>query len=585
MFALTVRGNRVGRPVGMNWRLLSWQSDIARGLALAAIFAVAGVLIGLVLIPGAPKSVDPNAPSPDFILLGQHIPASPDASDRALELVRRYASSNIAIKLPDGKRHEISRAALGAEVQRARLTRLVSDLRDPTSALRKHANGRTAKGAIDLPVPIALDSDRAIATLLSLKGRVDRLSSDARLDLETRKLIPEQQGIELDVYGTYAKLVDAIRAGADEVDAAVSTVEPKRKADQLGNVQFDQILGWFETNYARGEKHALRTFNLRLAASRVDGYVILPGETFDFNDVVGPRDEAHGYKDAPVIAEGELVDGIGGGTCQISGTLHAASFFAGLEVVSRRPHTRPSSYIKMGLDAAVSYPTISLKLKNNFDFPVVVHETVKNGVVRAEILGPKRTLTVTYVRKIIKVDPYEQVERQDPKLPAGVRVLSQRGIPGFRIQRYRIVRDGPFAYREQSFDTYPPTTQIIRVGTGDMPKDSVKEGDDNHPEYVADEYLVVTQGPGIINANNDDDDPSGGMVERRTPGFSGVRGWTEKMGYPLWRGDDESKSDEDCTGDDCPSAASKKKEKAKEPAKKDDKRDERKKKKDRKSKR
>ena len=94
----------------------------------------------------------------------------------------------------------------------------------------------------------------------------------------------------------------------------------------------------------------------------------MPGEIFDFNEVVGPRDEANGYKVAPVIAEGELVDGIGGGTCQISGTLHGAAFFAGLEIVERYPHTRPSSYIKMGLDATVVYPTINFRMKNRFRF-------------------------------------------------------------------------------------------------------------------------------------------------------------------------------------------------------------------------
>ncbi len=548
--------------------LINWQSDITRGLVLAAIFALAGVLIGLVLIPPSPRGADPNAPAPEFTLLGQRVAATPDAAERALQLTRKYASSNVAIKLPDGRRQEIARSSLGAEVQRVRLNRIVADLRDPTSPLRKHLSRNPPKGPIALPVAVSLNPGRALPTLLSLKGKVDRLATDARLDLETRKLVPEQEGLELDVYGTYARLVDAAQSGENEIDAVVSRIVPMRRAEQLGNVQFDQVLGYFETNYARGEKHALRTFNLRLAASRLDGYVVLPGEVFDFNQVVGPRDEAHGYKDAPVIAEGELVDGIGGGTCQISGTLHAAAFFTGLEVVSRQPHTRPSGYIKMGLDAAVSYPAITLKLRNSFDYPVVIHETVKNGIVRAEILGPPRTLTVTYVRKIVKVDAYEQVERQDSKLPAGVRLLSQRGIPGFRIQRYRIVRDGPFARREQSADTYPPTAQIIRVGTGDMPKDSSKDRDDAHPEYVADEYLVVTQGPGIV-APNDDTEPSGGMVERRSAGWTGARGWTEKAGYPYWRGEAEAAAEE-CTGDDCkppPAGAKKDKDKV-EPEKK-----------------
>src|SRR5690606_26048446 len=101
----------------------------------------------------------------------------------------------------------------------------------------------------------------------------------------------------------------------------------------------DHVLSAFETSYDVSMRAEARTYNLRLAASKLDGTVLLPGETFDFNATVGPRDEANGYKVAPVIAQGELVDGIGGGTCQISGTLHGAAFFAGLRMVERYPHT------------------------------------------------------------------------------------------------------------------------------------------------------------------------------------------------------------------------------------------------------
>ena len=128
-------------------------------------------------------------------------------------------------------------------------------------------------------------------------------------------------------------------------EAAVEVVKPNVLSAELGNVTFDEVLGYFETRYTTDKKHEARTYNLRLAASKLDGHVIPPGATFDFNKVVGPRNEASGYKVAPVIAQGELVDGIGGGTCQIAGTLHGAVFFSGLEVLSRTPHTRPSAYI------------------------------------------------------------------------------------------------------------------------------------------------------------------------------------------------------------------------------------------------
>jgi hypothetical protein len=287
------------------------------------------------------------------------------------------------------------------------------------------------------------------------------------------------------------------------------------------------VLGYFETKYATDAKHVDRTFNLRLAASKLNGKVVMPGETFDFNEVVGPRDEAHGYRVAKVIADGELVDGMGGGTCQVAGTLHGAAFFSGLDIAQRTPHTRPSFYIKMGLDAAVAYPSIDLKLKNSFPFPIVLRETVAGGTVRAEILGPKRTHTVTLVRKIDDILPFAEREVPDDRLPEGMRVLSQRGIPGFKVRRYRVVREGSNAVREKSIDTYPATTQIWRVGTGAAVTNAHPVADD-HPEYVADELLTITQGPGIGKPERVGSDA--GMEESRNAGRTGVHGWSRHYG-------------------------------------------------------
>src|SRR5690606_8537436 len=166
----------------------------------------------------------------------------------------------------------------------------------------------------------------------------------------------------------------AVTRGETKITAKVIVEKPSKSQEALKQLSFPRVLGHFETRYSQSENAADRTFNLRLAAERLDGTVLFPGEIFDFNAVVGPRDEAHGYKVATVIADGELVDGIGGGTCQISGTLHGAVFFSGLEIIERYPHTRPSSYIKMGMDATVVYPTINFRFKNPFEFPIVIHQ-------------------------------------------------------------------------------------------------------------------------------------------------------------------------------------------------------------------
>jgi vancomycin resistance protein YoaR len=514
-------------------RVAQWfGSKAGRGSLSIGVSVLSGLAIGYLLVPGAPLPTDKPPVPPEVSLLGAPLGLGDGAIEQALARVRRYASGAIALEVPDGKEKPVQIGRLGAEIDKVRLAQLVRDARDRTSPLRETWQKRGARGALELPVPVVLNRERAMGQLLILKDELDRLPSNARLDLDRRQLVPEVLGRQLDLDRTLFAIDQALGRGESQVGLVFEERRPKRLARELGQFGFDAILGYFETRYSRAEKDLARAYNLRTAASKLDGTVLLPGEVFDFNDVVGPRDEANGYKVAPVIAEGELVDGIGGGTCQISGSLHGAAFFAGLDIVERSPHTRPSAYIKMGLDATVVYPTINFRFKNPFDSPVVVHETVKNGVVRAEILGKKRALTVTYIRKIDAAVPYEQVERPDKNLPTGTRVLGQRGVPGFKLHRYRILRDGPHARRERWNDLYPPTTQILRVGTGDMPRDSVKAEDDPHPEYLADELLMVTQGPASGDA---DEAPE--MQERREPGQYGEAGWTSRAGMPFWNGD------------------------------------------------
>jgi vancomycin resistance protein YoaR len=501
---------------------------------MVGVAVLSGLGIGVLLVPGAPLPTDKPLPLPEVRLLGALLALNDQAPEQALERVRRYAAGRLALVYPDGRQKVVSLGRLGAEIDRVRLAQLVKDARDRTSPLAETWRGLKNPNPLELPVPMTLNLERALPQLLTIKDEVDRLPADARLDLEQRRLVPEILGRLLDIDRSLAAMEQAIGRGETRAVLAFEERKPKRLAKDLGNLAFDAVLGYFETRYSRAQKDLARAYNLRIAATKLDGTVLLPGEIFDFNEVVGPRDEAQGYKVAPVIAEGELVDGIGGGTCQISGTLHGAAFFSGLDIVERSPHTRPSSYIKMGLDAAVVYPTLNLRFRNPFDTPVVLHQAVKNGIVRAEILGKKRTLTVTYTRKIDAAVAYEQVERPDKNLPEGTRLLGQRGVPGFRLHRYRILREGSHAVRQRWNEVYPPTTQIVRVGVGEMAKGSVRAEDDPHPEYLADELLTMTQGPAAQDAN-DDTDRTREMQERREPGRFGEAGWTEAAGMPYWQ--------------------------------------------------
>jgi vancomycin resistance protein YoaR len=552
-------------------------SLVRRVAAMAGIGAIGGALATVVLVSGgAARAPAPTASASastsavEIRIAGRRLDPTGDPVATALDLVRQHAKEELRIEAPHGMTRSLRRSELGAEIDRAHLASLVQAALDPTSALRRRHAATSPGAPLELPMPLRPKAEVTLARLSDWKGEVDQPATDAVVDLVNRKLQPERVGFRLDVVGTLARIEAAFAAGSAKVQAVGEVVAPKLRAEQLGHVRFDHVIGWFETRYTQGERTKDRTYNLRLAASKVDGVVVMPGEIFDFNQVVGPRDEAHGYRVAPLIANGELVDGLGGGTCQISGTLHAASLFAGLDIVERSPHSRPSWYIKLGLDAAVVYPHITFRIRNPFPFPVVLHETVANGVVRAEILGPPRTHTVTYYRRIDQVTPFEEVLRDDPKLPEGVKVLRQRGIPGFRTTTSRVVREGAHAVREKWADSYPPTMQIVHVGTGPRELEQ-RIHDDIHPEYQADQYYVVIQGPDVRSAEATGPEPGGGMSEAREPGNTGTRGWTKKLGMPQYESQGEAPDEAETKPDSKKGDAGKSEGKKKPGAKEDDK--------------
>ena len=358
--------------------------------------------------------------------------------------------------------------------------------------------------------------------ILAERDRIDTPAASARIDPRTGRVTPERQGARLDVHQSLDRIERTLASGGREAACVVEAEQPARTSEMLAGVRVEAVLGFFETRYSTLEESRDRTFNLRVAASHIDGTVLMPGESLDFNAVVGERNEVNGFRPAPQIASGEVVDGVGGGTCQVSGTLHAAALFSAMTITERSPHSRPSAYLWMGLDAMVSYPNQNLVFRNDQPFPVVVGMTMEAGVLRAEIRGEHAAHLVTFARRIDSVTPFAVREVEDSTLPTAVRVLRQRGVPGFHITRYRTVRFvvRNQAIRERAEDTYPPTEEIWRVGTGAAAAPGYEPpAGDAHAEYLADHYLSATEGDGTEHA----------MDTVRTGGRTAVVGWTRAL--------------------------------------------------------
>ncbi len=366
-----------------------------------------------------------------------------------------------------GAMASLSWAELGVEVDPDELARVGSaDL----SALG-------AKGSI----PVRLDRDKGVKALLQLKGQYDKGAINAYLDLEERKIYDDAPGQGIDIWASLPRIAAAARQNAPSIELVSVAVPANVTRAGLGIEDISHVLGQYSTKFSVSDKD--RNFNLKLAASKINGAVLKPGEEWSFNGSVGERSQATGYKVAHVITAGEMVDGLAGGTCQISTTLFGASFFAGLDIVKTINHSRPSVYTPLAFDATVVWPNTDLVLKNPYDFPVAVLYRVANGEAHVEILGKKRPWTkVEFAREVLEETPYGTEERLDEEIPEGVTTLDQQGFNGYKMKRYRRFYNGKKMVREQKWVVqYKPVTEYIRRGTNPDPATPMPKEKDLHP--------------------------------------------------------------------------------------------------------
>lgn len=175
---------------------------------------------------------------------------------------------------------------------------------------------------------------------------------------------------------------------ADEYTIPLKVLYPNVTTNMIGSEAFPDLLSSFSTKYS--VRATARTTNLKLAASKINGTVLMPGETFSYNKVVGARTIAAGYKEAPIYVSGEVVDGLGGGICQITSTLYNAVVYANLDIVERTNHQFVPSYVTASRDATVVYGSLDFKFKNNRNYPIKINCSVSDGIANFQIFGLKQ---------------------------------------------------------------------------------------------------------------------------------------------------------------------------------------------------
>ena len=286
---------------------------------------------------------------------------------------------------------------------------------------------------------------------------------DAYLTRNPITIHPEVEGIDFDIEET-KKILEETK---EKYEIPLKITKPSVTTIDLGSEAFPNKLSTYTTRYDGGDES--RSTNLEIACEKINDKIILPGETFSYNKTLGARTTAAGYKTAKVYENGAVVDGIGGGICQISSTLYNAVLKANLEIVERRNHQFITSYVPEGRDATVAYGITDFKFKNSRKYAIKIKATASNGVATIDIYGIKEDTEyqITFDTKTISTIPFTTKYTDDNTLPVGTEKIKQKGANGSVTETYIIksLNGQVVSNTLLSKDTYSAMPRIILRGT------------------------------------------------------------------------------------------------------------------------
>ena len=263
---------------------------------------------------------------------------------------------------------------------------------------------------------------------------------------------------------------ELLKEEKEECVIPLKITAPEKTLKDLGKEAFPDELATYTTRYDPTNKN--RSNNIEISVEKIDGTIILPGETFSYNQTVGERTIAAGYKEAGAYAGGKVVQDVGGGICQTSSTLYNAALLANLEIVDRSNHQFLTSYVAAGRDATVAWGSIDFQFKNNRTYPIKIEATAKNGVCTMSVYGIKEETEYEVVIQSVVLSylPYSTKYENDSELEEGKEVVEQSGYNGCTSEAYRILKQNGEVVSKTllSKDTYNPMTRIIRRGTKEV---------------------------------------------------------------------------------------------------------------------
>ena len=297
--------------------------------------------------------------------------------------------------------------------------------------------------------------------LENIYTEIRKSPQDAYYTKEPFEVHPHVDGIDFNISIEEAKSL--LNTENQQVVIPLKITKPNVTTNQIGTEAFPNLLASYSTTFST--KAANRTTNIRLASNKINGVVLMPGEQFSYNKVVGKRTAQAGFKSAPAYSGGKVVNDIGGGICQVSSTLYNTALRANLEIIKRSNHRFATGYVPLSTDATVSWGGPEFIFKNSRKYPIKIVSKVNGGKITVDIYGCKEETEYEVVIKseTLQTIPMKTEYRTNTSLPQGTTKTVQKGHGGYKSRAYRILKLNGKVVSKQllSTDTYAQLPTII----------------------------------------------------------------------------------------------------------------------------
>ena len=327
-------------------------------------------------------------------------------------------------------------------------------------------------GEVSVNMHLSVDKEKTAQFLYDNKDKLDVEAVDSGLEktADGFNYIEGTQGQEVDIVSSVYAINDFLEnkwdGKSNEIDLVSTTVEPRGTKEELSKIK--DVLGTFSTDFSRSK--AGRAANVKNACSLINGHIVYPGEQFSVYSAISPITEDNGYELAGAYENGQVVESVGGGVCQVSTTLYNAIIRAELEVVQRFNHSMIVSYVDPSDDAAIAGTYKDFKFKNNLDDPIYIEGYCSGGIITFNVYGVemrKEGREVSFHSETVSETEPEIQFNFDGSQPVGYYSVDQSPHKGIVARLWKTVKENGEVVSDEVFNNsnYKASPKIVTVGT------------------------------------------------------------------------------------------------------------------------